>query len=192
MPEVTGLLLAAGKSSRFGSQKLLHPIQDQPLILHSAASLSACDRVIAVVREEDLTLQQTLQSAGIDFIINQAAEQGMGSSLACGVQASEDSDGWCILPADMPFVDATTTRWIVSHLRHGAQLVAPFFQGRRGHPVGFCRRFRHRLLVLKGDHGARGILTAEPDAIISVEVDDSGILIDIDSPKDLLMHGIAL
>ena len=190
--DVTGLLLAAGESSRFGSQKLLHSIGSEPLIRRSAASLSRCDRIIAVIRQQDEALSQVLQSAGITMVINPQAGQGMGSSLACGVRASVDSDAWCILPADMPYLDASTTSRIVNALRNDATIAAPFYQGRRGHPVGFSRAYKEHLLALNRDHGARELLLSEAAAMLRIEVDDPGILIDIDTPEDLMTSSAAL
>ncbi|MCP3870010.1 MAG: nucleotidyltransferase family protein, partial [Gammaproteobacteria bacterium] len=139
-------------------------------------------RIIAVVRQDDVPLQQVLQSAGIKFVINRQANQGMGRSLACGIRASEMSDGWCILPADMPYVEKSTTLRVVEALRKGAEIAAPVYQGRRGHPVGFCTTYRDQLLALDNDVGAREILTRQAAKVESIEVEDSGILIDIDIP----------
>ena len=186
MHEITGLLLAAGSASRFGGQKLLTTIRDTPLIWHSAAALAPCDRVIAVVRDEDSELKQKLTSIGIEIAVNPKAHLGMASSLAHGVSASNTSDGWCILPADMPFVSKETTRLVVDALRAGAEIAAPFHQGRRGHPVGFCKACKDRLLALEGDFGAREILARASDLITPLEVNDPGILIDIDTPRDLM------
>ena len=158
MPEITGLLLGAGQSRRFGSQKLLHIFNGCPLILHSAASLSPCDRIVAVVRQQDAALQRLLRDAGIDCVINQEAGQGMGNSIACGVRATQKSHAWCLLPADMPWVKQSTTRHIVAILKDGAPIAAPFYQRRRGHPVGFSSSFKAQLSGLKGETGARNIL----------------------------------
>ena len=185
MPEITGLLLAAGLSRRFGAHKLLHEIHGKPLILHSAACLQACDSLLAIVRPDDLPLQAYLLQTGIESVINPLAEQGMGSSLTRGVAASASSDGWCILPADMPFINPMTGQQIVHALRQGAAIAAPYYQERRGHPVGFSRVYRERLLALQGDIGARTILTDEAQAIVKVPVEDPGILRDIDTPQDL-------
>jgi molybdenum cofactor cytidylyltransferase len=185
MPEITGLLLAAGTSRRFGAHKLLHQIQGKPLILHAAASLQACDRLLAVVRADDSTLQQCLQQAGIETVAHPLADQGMGSSLACAVAASSSADGWCILPADMPFINPTSATLVVARLCRGAAIAAPYFRGRRGHPVGFNRIYRERLLALQGDIGARTILAEEARAIVRIPVEDPGILHDIDTPQDL-------
>ena len=186
MSEITGLLLAAGSSSRFGGHKLLQVIRGKPLVLHSAASLQPCDRVIVVVRQNDHPLQDLLQSAGIETIINHEAEQGMGRSIACGVKASEGSDGWCVLPGDMPFVDTNTTMRIAEQMRNGAELVAPFYHGQRGHPVCFSRRYREQLMALQGDTGARDIVRVEHEVLTKVIASDPWILVDIDMPEDLV------
>lgn len=186
MAEITGLLLAAGKSSRFGRQKLLADFNGQALVQHSAEALSDCDRVIAVIRDNDNELKQTLQMIGIETMINQTADRGMGNSIACGIRASLDSDGWCILPADMPGVTRVTVKQVSEAIREGVQIAAPYYQGRRGHPVGFSKTFAEELAALDGDTGARTILNAHPDLLIPIESDDAGILIDIDTPQDML------
>jgi molybdenum cofactor cytidylyltransferase len=185
MPEITGLLLAAGLSRRFGAPKLLYDIRGKPLILHSAACLQACDRILAVVRPEDRPLQRCLQQAGIETVINPLADQGMGCSLARGVAASLHSEGWCILPADMPFISPQTGQRVVHALRQGAAIAAPYYLGRRGHPVGFSRVYRERLSTLQGDIGARAILADATRAMLRIRVEDPGIRRDIDTPKDL-------
>ncbi len=185
MPEITGLLLAAGSSRRFGSHKLLTAIQGKPMILHAAECLRDCHRLLAIVRSDDALLQLCLQTAGIETIINPQASRGMGSSLACGVRASYAGDGWCILPADMPYIRSSTVRRVVQVIQQGAAIAAPCYQGRRGHPVGFNAIYREPLLSLDGDTGARTILADAPQALIRLEVDDPGILRDIDTRLDL-------
>jgi len=185
MADITGLLLAAGTSSRFGGNKLLADLDAQPLILHSAKTLLVCDKTIAVVRAQDQELQGVLQGAGINVVINPHAGDGMGSSIAAGIKASGDSGGWCILPADMPAIQSSTARAVVDALRGGAALVAPFYQNQRGHPVGFGKALEQRLASLSGDQGARKILAAHAGQLNRLTVDDPGILQDIDKPEDL-------
>ena len=185
MPEITGLLLAAGQSRRFGGNKLLTEIDERAMILHAAASLSPCDRLLAVVRREDLALQQLLQEASIKLVINDVADQGMGSSIACGVAASQQSHGWCLLPADMPFVKPATTLGVIAALKQGAALAAPFYQGRRGHPVGFGHELSSELLALDKDPGARHIVSKNQHRLVMINSSDEGVLVDIDTPADL-------
>jgi molybdenum cofactor cytidylyltransferase len=184
MPEITGLLLAAGSSRRFGGHKLLTEIDGRPLVLHAAECLQDCDRLLAIVRSDDVPLQQCLHSAGIDTVFNPHADRGMGGSLVCGVAASASSDGWCILPADMPYIANTIGLRIVLALHQGASIAAPYYRGRRGHPVGFSQVYREQLLALDGDTGARKILARESQAVVRLEIDDAGILRDIDTPQD--------
>ncbi|MEK8089556.1 nucleotidyltransferase family protein [Thermithiobacillus plumbiphilus] len=187
MPEITGILLAAGLSRRFGSDKRLHQLPDgRPLALAAAITLQAgMDQTLAVLRPEDAPLSQMLVDAGLQPVFCPQATLGMGASIACGVRASPDAGGWLIALADMPFIQPDTIRLIAESLRQGAPLVAPLYQGRRGHPVGFGPRFRKDLLALDGDSGARAILQAHPELLRTLAVDDPGILRDIDAPADL-------
>jgi molybdenum cofactor cytidylyltransferase len=185
MAEITGVLLAAGFSSRFGSNKLLTDLDRQPLIAFSAAALSPCDRVVAVVRNADAALQSELRVLGIDCVFNTEPERGIGHSIASAVKATTNSSAWCLLPADMPFVSAATTSRVADALRNGSVLAAPFHNGRRGHPVGFASRFREALCALDGDSGARSIIDHNAEQLTIIETDDAGVLVDIDTASDL-------
>ena len=185
MADITGVLLAAGFSTRFGANKLLHVIDGQALIAHSAAALSPCDRVVAIVRADDEALQTVLHTIAVECVLNPQPERGMGSSIACAVNATSHSDGWCLLPADMPYVMASTTSQLIDALCSGAALAAPCYQGRRGHPVAFSNRFVDALCALDGDTGARNILEQNARQLTSIITDDAGVLVDIDTALDL-------
>mgnify|MGYP001553181321 CR=1 FL=1 len=185
MPEITGLLLAAGRSRRFGANKLLAEIDSRALVMHAADSLSPCTRTMAVVRRDDLTLQAMLSEASIELVFNDRADSGMGSSIACGVAASRHSAGWCVLPADMPFVLTSTTRQVVKALQRNASLAAPFYNSKRGHPVGFSREYINELMALDSERGARGIIEKYMHQLTMIRTNDPAILQDIDTPDDL-------
>ena len=99
-----GILLAAGKSTRFGSNKLLHPLTDnRPMLLVSAEKLAKeMPASIVVINEQLIPLSAQLEQMGLRVVVNERAEQGMGSSIACGVGACQDASGWLIMLADMP------------------------------------------------------------------------------------------
>jgi len=187
-----GILLAAGYSRRFGSNKLLQalpagaPDAGTPISLASARHfLEVLPDAIAVVRPRAQKLGELLRTAGCSTVVCKNAGEGMGTSLAAGVRASADADGWIVALADMPFIRPETIRRIVTALEEGAVIAAPSHKGQRGHPVGFARRCYDDLSVLKGDAGARDLLARHPEWITLYETDDPGVLRDIDMPSDL-------
>lgn len=184
---VVGILLAAGSGSRFGGDKLLHPMADAtPLGLVAARRLRPpCDRVLAVVRPDSGRLADLLAAAGYELVVSAASVHGMGHSLAAGVRAAADATGWIVALADMPFIAPASYARVAAALRAGGSIVVPEFRGRRGHPVGFARQWLDPLSALAGDEGARRILTRFPEAIVHCEVDDSGVVRDVDQATDL-------
>jgi len=185
----TGVLLAAGLGSRFDPlglhNKLLARMPDGTPVAHEAAHrlLLVVTRVIAVVRPGSDALARALNDAGCDVVFAANAERGMGASLAAGITASEDAEGWVVALADMPRIALPTIEAVARALDGGAPLVAPFYEGQRGHPVGFGSEHRDALLALDGDTGAKALLTSQ--ALTRIDVDDPGILRDVDTPDDL-------
>jgi molybdenum cofactor cytidylyltransferase len=185
--EIVGILLAAGSSTRFGSNKLLHPLPDgTPLAVASLRNLrAAVPRVLAVIRPGAAELERLLREGRAEVTICDRAYEGMGTTLAHSVRASGDADGWVVALADMPFIRPETIRRVVERLEAGAQIVAPVWRGKRGHPVGFAGRFRADLERLTGDAGARELLKARAGSLELVECDDPGAVRDVDRPEDL-------
>lgn len=194
MARIVGILLAAGRGSRFGGEKLLAAL---PAGSHGAPPatpvgvaaamhvVEALPEAIAVVRRHDALLSARLGDVGMRIVRCANADDGMGASLACGVAAASDADGWVIALADMPWIAPATIRAIAEALRSGADIAAPAYRGQRGHPVGFARRHCAFLSTLTGDSGARSLLEHGGDRLTLVAVDDAGILRDIDTPSDV-------
>ena len=184
---IVGVLLAAGASRRFGGEKLLAPVGDSCVgILAARALRPAVDRAVAVVRPEDEKLARLLEVEGFEPLPFARATRGMGASLAFGVAAATEADGWVVALGDMPFLEPATVARVAERLRLGHdRIVAPSFGGRRGHPVGFRRDLLRELLVLDGDRGARSLLADHATEVLLLECDDEGILLDVDSTGDL-------
>jgi len=187
MSGIQGILLAAGSATRFGADKLVHRLGDgTPIALASARNLlAALPQSLAVVRSDDSVLAGLLRDAGLAIVECADASEGMGRSLAAGVRASRDASAWVVALADMPFVQPATIRRVAERLLAGDEIVAPFFHGTRGHPVGFAGVYRAQLESLRGDAGARSLLRDEEGRVAKLAVDDPGVLRDIDTPQDL-------
>mgnify|MGYP001823826585 FL=1 len=186
-PTCTGILLAAGQSTRFGSNKLLAPLSDgTPMVIACACTLHAVlERCIAVVDDRQSAVARLLAEAGLQVIANPRALEGMGTSIACGVAASPGTGGWLIALADMPGIPARVIQQVAGGLARGADIVAPVCRGQRGHPVGFAARHAPALLALNADSGARDIITAHRDTLELIETPHSGVIVDIDTPAAL-------
>jgi molybdenum cofactor cytidylyltransferase len=210
-PAVVGILLAAGRGVRFGGDKLLARLGAEPEGASAGTSgspvarsiaradlngecigtaacrnlLGALPRVIAVVRPDDAALAAALGASGARIVRCARADEGMGSSLACGVASAADAAGWIVALADMPWIAPETIERVAAAIAEGAPVAAPFHRGERGHPVGFGKVCYEALSALGGDEGAKSIITAHQDSLARIAVDDPGILRDVDTPADL-------
>lgn len=184
---ITGLLLAAGAGTRFGGDKLLATLPDgRPLARAAAvALLDSLEDVVAVVRPDDSVLAEVLSAAGCRVIHCSQAREGMSASLGCGIRASRDASGWVVGLADMPRIRRETVAEVAGRLAGGAAIVAPAYQGQRGHPVGFASEFGDALVALTGDTGARVLLREHANSLQLIETDDPGVLLDVDTPAEL-------
>jgi molybdenum cofactor cytidylyltransferase len=185
---VVGVLLAAGRGERYpGGDKLLAPLADgTPIGVAACRTLVAVlPETLAVVRPGDVGLAARLRDAGADTLECAEAGEGMGRSLAAAVARTRDADAWVVALADMPWVRATTIAEIVAALGAGASIAAPVHRGRRGNPVGFAARWGDALRALDGDRGARDVIAAAGAGLTSIEVDDDGVIHDVDVPADL-------
>jgi molybdenum cofactor cytidylyltransferase len=182
-----GLLLAAGSATRFGSDKLQHPLpHGVSIAVQAARHLKAeMPRVVAAVRPDAAATARALAAEGCEVVICERAAEGMGASLACAARAAGDADGYLVALADMPFVRRSTIAAVREALARGATLAAPYWRARRGHPVGFAGRLRGELEALGGDEGARRLLEAHAAELVKVPVGDPGAIRDIDQPSDL-------
>lgn len=187
------LILAAGFSRRFGSDKRIHTLADGVPMIHATLSRyhDVFTNVAVVVRDSDSAIVKQLTgelSRRQPIIIATArAEQGMSASLGDGVRAIADWDYAFIALGDMPYVRAETLRTLDGHMRSArrtgaAAIVQPVCESERGHPVGFSREFFAQLMALGGDRGARSVIAANESAVTTVKVDDRGVIDDVDQP----------
>lgn len=198
-PVLVGVLLAAGRGTRFDPlghrSKLLAEIDGHPVLWHSAAHLrEVVDRLVVVHRSDSPALAALLGDSADLLSACADAHLGMGHSLAHGVREAQracDPDAILVGLADMPFIQATTLHALAAlgRAEGSAQIIAaPRFQGQRGHPVLFGKNHFTALLACSGDSGASALLRNGP--VQWVEVDDPGVIRDIDRPEDLTTPGV--
>lgn len=186
-PAVRGILLAAGSSTRFGGFKLMHPIDGVPMVLKSALAMKAAlGAVLVAVRTGSPCLPTLSGQAGIEILECSRAAEGMGGTLAQAVAAlPAEAGGYIVALADMPFIEPQSICAVAKAIARGAPLAAPAYRGERGHPAGIAASYRAELLALQGDAGARNIIKRDAALLQQIEVDDPGVLHDVDTPADL-------
>jgi molybdenum cofactor cytidylyltransferase len=184
---VVGLLLAAGAGTRFGSDKLSHSLPHGVAIAVQAARhlKPAVTRLVAVVRPGSVELANDLALQGCEIAVCENAAEGMGASLACAARAAGAADAYLVALGDMPFVRPSSAAAVRDALAAGAELAAPYWRTRRGHPVGLSGKFFAQLLTLQGDEGAKKLLVANQQRLVKIPVGDPGVIRDIDTPADL-------
>jgi len=197
---VAAVILAAGMSRRMGTPKQLLRIGGRGLLEHVLENVrrSRVEEIVLVLGFAAEEIQRGLSLAGVKTVLNPAYEAGMGTSLRTGLAAlGERTRAALVVLADQPFVQpATLDRLIGRHARLQAesvfpQIVLPVYKGFRGNPVLLDRSVFPELMSLNGDVGCRAIFGSHLENIVKVEVDDPGILLDIDSQEDFEKLGQA-
>ena len=190
-PVIDAIVLAAGASTRFGSDKRLTLIEGEPMLQRTLACLvPAIRRVIVVLREEDSAQLSALLGewqvhSAVQYLLLNGPERGMGSNLARAVMhLPADSAGVMVALGDMPYIQLETLQALLAVFQSG-KIIFPLCAGKQGHPVLFARSHYASLAALSGQGGARSILEARTADWVPVRVYDPGVIRDIDSPEDL-------
>jgi molybdenum cofactor cytidylyltransferase len=185
MPSVA-IVPAAGKAERFGGSKLAADVGGEPLLNRTLRSLldGGVERVVVVLAPgATFATVELLNDPRVRRVINPNPERGMFSSIQIGL-AAEDGDPFLVLPGDMPFVKPATVTAVAGEAARTGRVVSPRFQGRRGHPVAFPQRLRDGILKADPASTLNDALKAA-DVSVGLDVDDRGILHDVDQTGDL-------
>ena len=181
------VVLAAGAGSRYHGtrHKLSEQLGGDSVLVRTLHNAIASEMSVVLVISEALIDEARGLVAPRDMVVVDVRSQtgwGMGDSIAAGVSIHASASGWLMLPADMPLVRPSSLRAVAEALDQQPIAFAQH-HGRRGHPVGFAAELFSELVMLKGDEGARRLLARYPTA--AVELDDPGVLFDIDTVDDL-------
>jgi molybdenum cofactor cytidylyltransferase len=195
---IAGLILAAGESSRMGRDKSLLTYRGQTFLETIVATLreAGIERIAVMLGHHAEEIERTVQLPGVEVVVNAAYRLGQTSSLQAGLQALDapDLEAAVLCLVDHPAVSARTVRQLVDSFRASlAPVVIPTHQGRRGHPVVIGRTLFPELLNLSPEQGASFVIREYRDRTSFVEVDDQGILLDVDDDAtyDHLSHHLS-
>ena len=185
---IAAVVLAAGSARRFGSDKRRHPIDGVAMLSRTLTVYrQALDEVAAVIRPGERDVAELVSLAGCRVVEAADAAAGQSRSLAAGVaafsaQTSPRVDGLLVGLGDMPCVSVETLRSLVAAMIENPDVVVrPRCAGHPGNPIGFPRHLFDALTRIEGDTGARQIVAARDD-VLFIDVDDPGILQDVDRP----------
>lgn len=188
---VDAVVLAAGASTRMGKSKALLEVNGQTFLERAVHLLreAGCRYVVAVVDHDDWT-ERLADVSGAAVVINNQPGAEQIDSLRLGIaNLPEGGAGVVVLPVDFPRISTQTVAALIEEFEQGEPAILnPSYHGAAGHPVIFARRVLPELLEPDLPHGARSIIEAHANEARALEVDDPGILIDIDTPADYEQH----
>ncbi len=185
---ISAVILGAGRSSRYGQAKQLLEVGDRTLLetVVSTFTKSMVDEVVVVLgfRADEILRNSKFGRARVT--VNADFARGLSSSLKVGVEATDPrTEAFIIALGDHPLLTTQTIDLLVQkYSETRAPIIAPFFNRRRGNPVLFDRSLLAELRKLQGDQGAKELLERMKGKIVKVQVDDLGVLMDIDTKED--------
>jgi molybdenum cofactor cytidylyltransferase len=185
-----GLILAAGRGTRFGGGKMLASIDGRPMLQHvlDLAAAAELDPVVVVVGDEAEEIDDAVEWRDERRVRNPDPSRGLSSSVALGLGALRESDRVIILLGDQPFVSIEDIRGITSKSGDaGRPIVVPRYGGVPGNPVMLERDVWSLAARLEGDRGMSQLFGAHPELVRFVDVPGSNP--DIDTPADLAKYG---
>jgi molybdenum cofactor cytidylyltransferase len=192
--QVGAIILAAGKSTRMGEAKQLLRLGDGTVLGQTIENVrrSRMDEIVLVLGSSADAIRRQLPISlldGLKVVINPAYGQGIASSLRAGLSALDAQIAAALIVlADQPFVRPETLNQIAQlahqHRSSRAQIVIPSYRGVRGNPVLLDRSVFAEVMALQGDVGCRAIFGSHTERILNFEVEDEGILLDIDNHED--------
>lgn len=184
------IILAAGSSTRMGSQKMLLPFGRSTIletVIHNI-HLSSVDSILVVLGANQEDILEVIKDLPVEVCINKDHLSGMLSSVICGFNALPENTGTALVfLGDQPGISPKVTDRVIEAYNqslHG--IVIPITNHRRGHPLLVDIKYKREISRLDLEKGLRSLMHQFPEDVLEVEVDDAGILTDIDTPEDYL------
>lgn len=182
---IGGLILAAGKGSRFGGRKQLADLDGRPLLEHAILAMTASpvSRVAVVLGAGAESVIARVDFHGAEPILCERWEEGQSASLACGLAELPGCEAAVVTLGDLPHLSTNAIRRVIAARGEGIEAVRATYSGAPGHPVLLERELVDRMRDVTGDHGARNLLLSVSPR--EVPCDDLGGGEDVDTPAQL-------
>jgi molybdenum cofactor cytidylyltransferase len=182
---IAALILAAGESRRMGRPKALLPYRGASFLSAIVSTLQPyCSPVITVLGAHSQEILDAAEDAGV-FVTNKDYLLGQITSLQCGLRAvPPETEGVLFTLVDHPAVSQSTIEALLTPVSPSDLVRIPRFDGRRGHPIWFSNQLIPEFLRLPPTASARDVVDSHSAEIRYLDVDDPGILADIDDPAD--------
>jgi molybdenum cofactor cytidylyltransferase len=185
---ISAIVLAAGRSTRMGVQKLLLPLGGRPIVqwVVDAALASKAAETIVVVGHDGALVAEALKDRPVNAVANPDYAAGMSTSLRTGLLAmADDRDGAVILLGDQPFFTPGLLDVLIDRFAQTRKaVVRPSVGGRPANPVLMSSALFPEMLEQRGDVGGREVIARHLAEVCLVPVDDPGVVVDIDSIAD--------
>ena len=187
-PFISGILLAAGLSSRMGEPKQLLPFGESTIVETVVDSMLGAkfDEVIVVVGHSATQVREQLGTRPIRIVFNPDYREGMLTSAQAGIQALQGSEAFALMLVDQPFITSELIDRVVdAYVQTDSGIALPSYNYKRGHPVIFDQRYANEILALDTESGGvRTLFKKHGDDIHYVTVDTDRVLRDIDYRED--------
>ena len=189
--KIGAVVLAAGRSARMGEAKQLLRVNGRTLLEQALTGVPGSDvnAVVLVLGYAAEQIQRELSPellGEVTIVVNKSYEEGMSSSVRVGLAAlGPQIDAALVVLADQPLVKPETMCSIIRTYKHSsAEIVVPHYKGKRGNPVLLDRAVFPEAMKLEGDTGFRAIFSSHAAGLLPFDVDDEGVVLDIDSRED--------
>lgn len=184
---IGAVILAAGKATRMGEQKLLMALGDDTLlgrVIECVNSAAIFSEIVVVYSNE--AVKALAEQKRLKTVINEQPERGLSSSLKLGIgELSGEIEAFMFFSGDQPFInDAIVMRLVQAYLADKNHIIVPSYSGSRGMPTIFPAKWKNDLMQLEGDAGGRTIIKSHPEEVKTVEIEQLAAGFDIDTKED--------
>ena len=185
--KLTAIILAAGLSTRMKAFKPLLPFDQSTVLEHSIKTFQTAgiNSIQVVVGNQHNRIAEYLDTLNIPSIYNQNFHQGMFSSITTGIKSlNPDIEAFFLIPVDIPLVKPQTIKRLVTAFKRSSKnILYPSFAGTRGHPPLISTSYCQSILSWHGQGGLVNFLRQYEEDAQTIEMQDAGILLDMDTPE---------